>query len=205
MTDAPRRQPSRIGVDLQVRGSVVGDGWLQLEGQIKGDVHVGRLFVEETGAVEGAVSAEAVEVGGRIQGPITAREVRVAATGYVQGDITTEQPTSQFDPTSAAIFMVLGNDLESLAKKHRVYTSADVARQAFKKVTNPTDAAVRSVQGSFNFTSLRDSAAGNPDLQKLFKDADVKLNPRYGTWEKGKGPVDNASNWIKGSAEPALN
>ena len=120
-------------------------------------------------------------------------------------DITTEQPTSQFDPTSAAIFMVLGNDLESLAKKHRVYTSADVARQAFKKVTNPTDAAVRSVQGSFNFTSLRDSAAGNPDLQKLFKDADVKLNPRYGTWEKGKGPVDNASNWIKGSAQPALN
>lgn len=120
-------------------------------------------------------------------------------------DITTEQPTSQFDPTSAAIFMVLGNDLESLAKKHRVYTSADVARQAFKKVTNPTDAAVRSVQGSFNFTSLRDSAVGNPDLQKLFKDADVKLNPRYGTWEKGKGPVDNASNWIKGSAQPALN
>ena len=59
LTDAPRRQPSRIGVDLQVRGSVVGDGWLQLEGQIKGDVHVGRLFVEETGAVEGAVSAEA--------------------------------------------------------------------------------------------------------------------------------------------------
>lgn len=91
LTDAPRRQPSRIGVDLQVRGSVVGDGWLQLEGQIKGDVHVGRLFVEETGAVEGAVSAEAVEVGGRIQGPITAREVRVAATGYVQGDITTEK------------------------------------------------------------------------------------------------------------------
>lgn len=85
------RSPSRIGVDLQVRGSVVGDGWLQLEGQIKGDVHVGRLFVEETGAIEGAVSAELVQVGGRIQGPITAREVRVAATGYVQGDITTEK------------------------------------------------------------------------------------------------------------------
>ena len=26
LTDAPRRQPSRIVVDLQVRGSVVGDG-----------------------------------------------------------------------------------------------------------------------------------------------------------------------------------
>ena len=80
----------RLGGDPFAR-SVVGGGWLQLEGQIKGDVHVGRLFVEETGAVEGAVSAEAVEVGGRIQGPITAREVRVAATGYVQGDITTEK------------------------------------------------------------------------------------------------------------------
>lgn len=120
-------------------------------------------------------------------------------------DITTEQPQSQFDPTSAAVFMVLGSDLDALARKYGVYTSPETAKAAFKKVSRPSEAAIRSVQGSFNFTALRDSAQANPALQKLVKDASVKLNPRYGTWVKGQGPVENQSNWIKDiSAQPAL-
>lgn len=112
-------------------------------------------------------------------------------------DITAEAPSSNFDGTSAAVFMVLGTQMEQLAKKYGVYSSTDAAKAAFKKVTDPSQAAIRTVQGSMHFAKLRESRQGGPALQRLFKDADVKLNPRYGTWKKGEGPVSQTGNWIK--------
>jgi hypothetical protein len=56
-----------------------------------GDVRVGRLTVGETGHVEGSVYAEAVEVRGRVVGAITAKQVRLYGTSYIDGDITHEQ------------------------------------------------------------------------------------------------------------------
>lgn len=116
-------------------------------------------------------------------------------------DIHKEQPSSEFDATSAAVFMVLGGDLETLAKKYGVYTSADSARRAFKTVTNPSDAAIRTVQGSANYGALSQSAEGNKAVQDLIKGAKVKLNPRYGTWNGGQ--LTNEANWIKSSSQPA--
>ena len=52
---------------------------------------VGRLIVGETGAVEGNVSADYVEVRGRVVGGISGKQVKLIATAYVDGDITAEQ------------------------------------------------------------------------------------------------------------------
>lgn len=88
---APPKVASLLSADLTIEGSVTGEGELQIDGVIKGDVRVGRLTVGETGHVEGGVYAEAVEVRGRVVGSITSKQVRLYGTSYVDGDITHEQ------------------------------------------------------------------------------------------------------------------
>jgi cytoskeletal protein CcmA (bactofilin family) len=82
---------STLSSDLQFDGSISGAGDLQIDGAIKGDVRVGRLIVGETGAVEGNVAADYVEVRGRVVGGISGKQVKLIATAYVDGDITAEQ------------------------------------------------------------------------------------------------------------------
>lgn len=86
-----QRGLSTLSADLQFDGNISGGGDLQIDGAIKGDVRVGRLIVGETGAVEGGVSADYVEVRGRIVGNVSGKQVKLIATAYVDGDITAEQ------------------------------------------------------------------------------------------------------------------
>jgi cytoskeletal protein CcmA (bactofilin family) len=92
--DAPKPRPkvaSLISNGITIEGGVTGDGELQIDGVVKGDVRVGRLTVGETGHIEGSVYAEAAEVRGRIVGAVTAKQVRLYGTSYIDGDITHEQ------------------------------------------------------------------------------------------------------------------
>lgn len=82
---------SLLSADLTVEGGIIGEGELQIDGVVRGDVRVGRLTVGETGHVEGAVFADIVEIRGRIVGSITSKQVRLYGTAYVDGDITHEQ------------------------------------------------------------------------------------------------------------------
>ena len=88
---ASARGLSTLSSDLQFDGNISGGGDLQIDGAIKGDVRVGRLIIGETGAVEGNVSADYVEVRGRIVGAVSGKQVKLIATAYVDGDITAEQ------------------------------------------------------------------------------------------------------------------
>jgi len=92
--DAPKPRPkvaSLISSGITIEGGVTGDGELQIDGVVRGDVRVGRLTVGETGHIEGSVYAEAAEVRGRIVGSVTAKQVRLYGTSYIDGDITHEQ------------------------------------------------------------------------------------------------------------------
>jgi cytoskeletal protein CcmA (bactofilin family) len=82
---------STLSSDLVFEGNVSGAGDLQIDGQVKGDVRVGRLIVGETGAVEGNVQADYIEVRGRVVGSVQGKQVKLVATAYVDGDITAEQ------------------------------------------------------------------------------------------------------------------
>jgi len=95
---APRKTPktaSLIADDITIEGNVVGDGELHVDGVIRGDVRVPRLSVGETGHIEGSVLADAVETRGRIVGTITAKQVKLMGTCFVDGDITHEQLTME--------------------------------------------------------------------------------------------------------------
>jgi cytoskeletal protein CcmA (bactofilin family) len=94
VADAPRPKPkvaSLISSGITIEGGVTGDGELQIDGTVRGDVRVGRLTVGETGHIEGSVYAEAAEIRGRVVGSVTAKQVRLYGTSYIDGDITHEQ------------------------------------------------------------------------------------------------------------------
>ena len=80
-----------VEADVILEGGIIGEGELHVDGVIRGDVRVGRLTLGDTGHIEGSVQAETVDIRGRIIGTITAKQVRLFGTAYVDGDITHEQ------------------------------------------------------------------------------------------------------------------
>jgi cytoskeletal protein CcmA (bactofilin family) len=91
---APKAKPraaSLLSENLTIEGNLLSDGELQIDGVVKGDVRVGKLTLGETGHVEGQILCESVEIRGRVMGSITAKQVKLLGTAYVDGDITHEQ------------------------------------------------------------------------------------------------------------------
>ena len=81
------RVASLMTADLSLTGNIKGDGDLQLDCAITGDVEVTRLTLGETGKVEGAVRADTVEIRGAVIGSITARHIHLHATARMDGDL----------------------------------------------------------------------------------------------------------------------
>lgn len=82
---------SLLSESLTIEGNVLGDGEVQIDGVVRGDVRVCKLTIGETGHVEGEIFCETVEIRGRVIGTINAKQVRLYGTAYVDGDITHEQ------------------------------------------------------------------------------------------------------------------
>ncbi len=89
-TSTPRKltAASLVAEGVRIRGDLVTDGDLHLDGAIEGDLSVGQLTIGETGMVSGTIQADAVEVRGRVVGTISARRVRLLASARVDGDIS---------------------------------------------------------------------------------------------------------------------
>lgn len=83
--------PSLIAENMSLEGALSADGELHVDGVIRGEIHVQRLTLGESGKVEGQITAEVAEIRGRVTGTLTAKQVRLTATAYVDGDITHEQ------------------------------------------------------------------------------------------------------------------
>ncbi|MCR5880586.1 polymer-forming cytoskeletal protein [Phenylobacterium sp. J367] len=78
---------SLIAENVTVNGDLASDGDVQLDGTVRGDLRVGRLTIGESGQVEGAIEAEAVDIRGRVTGSIVAQTVRLHASAQVIGDV----------------------------------------------------------------------------------------------------------------------
>jgi len=82
---------SVIAEGVTVSGNLRGDGIVQVEGIVEGEVSLkGLVSVAPCGTVKGPVAADTVHVSGLIQGDITAHDqVRLEKTGIISGDIKT--------------------------------------------------------------------------------------------------------------------
>jgi cytoskeletal protein CcmA (bactofilin family) len=82
---------SLIAENVSLEGDLVSDGDVQLDGTVRGDLKVSHLSIGETGQVIGAVTADAVEIRGRVTGSIVAQSVKLYGTARMEGDITHDQ------------------------------------------------------------------------------------------------------------------
>ena len=82
--------PSIISRDLRIIGDIITDGDVQIDGIIEGDVNSGSVTVGEHAVVKGCIRAQLARVRGRVDGEIYARNVALARTAKVQGDIMHE-------------------------------------------------------------------------------------------------------------------
>ena len=87
---------SVIGAGVTIRGDVEGACELHLEGRVIGKVAVTGLLVNETAEIEGSITAEVLDVFGRIDGPIEAGSVHLRSTAVLESDIS--YTSLQVDP-----------------------------------------------------------------------------------------------------------
>jgi cytoskeletal protein CcmA (bactofilin family) len=80
-----------IGTDLTILGdriTIISANKLQVDGDVRGNVHGKQVVITEEGSVVGMVCAEAIEVRGGVRGSIRAVSVKLQASAQVEGDIT---------------------------------------------------------------------------------------------------------------------
>jgi len=95
MANAPRRAasakpsgvPSIISGDVELTGSILSSGEVQLDGVLEGDIRAATLIIGEKAAVRGEVVCDNVTVRGTVEGGIRARSVTLSSTSNIMGDI----------------------------------------------------------------------------------------------------------------------
>ncbi len=83
-------QPTLIGEDTAVEGTLDTEGEVHIEGRVRGVVKAEICVIGASGVVEGEVLAGEIIVRGRVTGPMRARHVHLEPEATVEGDITCE-------------------------------------------------------------------------------------------------------------------
>jgi len=82
--------PSIISSNLHIVGNLMGEGDIQIDGRVEGDIKTKSLTIGESALVIGEILAEEISIRGRVEGLIRGRIVRLFKTAQVTGDILHE-------------------------------------------------------------------------------------------------------------------
>ena len=112
-------------------------------------------------------------------------------------DLTKASPGG-VDGQTVAVFLALRPQLTALAGRYGIGVSRDQAADSLTSVPDPSAAAIDTVQSNNALAALREDPRSQAAVQRLINEADIDLNPRYGTWVKGHGPGEPAAknNWL---------
>ncbi|HEY7688662.1 MAG TPA: polymer-forming cytoskeletal protein [Dongiaceae bacterium] len=80
--------PSIIGRDLKIKGDLICNGDIQIDGEVEGDVQSNSLTIGEGASVRGTVSGTNVRVYGSFSGQLKGHSVALAKTAKLVGDVT---------------------------------------------------------------------------------------------------------------------
>ena len=85
------RSNTVIAKDLLVTGKLSGEGVVQIEGTVEGEVNLKcYVIVTATGRVKGPVEADVIRIAGQVEGNLTSHDhVQLERTGTINGDVTT--------------------------------------------------------------------------------------------------------------------
>ena len=82
--------PSILSSDMTVKGDIVSDGTVDIDGKVEGNVRCQNVTIRKHGVIKGDVVAEAVHVYGSVQGMIKAKSVQFFKGCRVEGIIMHE-------------------------------------------------------------------------------------------------------------------
>jgi cytoskeletal protein CcmA (bactofilin family) len=80
-------QASVISRGVTVVGKILGEGAVQVFGNVEGELRALTVLIDEGAKVEGDIVAEQLTIGGRVKGVIHANRVKLNSTAVVEGDI----------------------------------------------------------------------------------------------------------------------
>jgi cytoskeletal protein CcmA (bactofilin family) len=80
-------QVSVISRGMTVVGKIIGEGTLNVFGQVEGELRALTVMVNEGARVEGDLVAEDLTIGGQVKGSIRASRVKLKSSAVVEGDI----------------------------------------------------------------------------------------------------------------------
>lgn len=83
--------PSIVSADMSVSGNLDGDGVMQIEGTVDGDIRCAELTIGKSAQIRGQIECDTVHVHGTVTGEIRARCVSLSASARVTGDIQHEE------------------------------------------------------------------------------------------------------------------
>jgi cytoskeletal protein CcmA (bactofilin family) len=91
--DAARRgngaaTTSIISRDLKIKGDLICNGDIQIDGEVEGDVQSRSITVGEGADVRGTISSDNIRVCGSVNGQLKGQSVTLAKTAKLVGDIT---------------------------------------------------------------------------------------------------------------------
>ncbi len=79
--------PTIIAKDLKIEGNIVGTGSLEIEGNIRGIIHGNSVILREEGVIEGEVIADSLNIRGRFNGNVRAKNVSISSRAKITGII----------------------------------------------------------------------------------------------------------------------
>lgn len=79
--------PSIISRDLVIEGQLTSSGIIEIEGVVKGTISGNSVILREDGFVEGLIYAEFLNIRGRFEGTIKAKNINVSGKARIVGDI----------------------------------------------------------------------------------------------------------------------
>ena len=88
--DTLRLTPSIISRDLKIKGDLICNGDIQIDGTVEGDVQSRGITIGEGADIRGTITGENVLVYGSVSGQIKGNSVVLAKTAKVIGDVIYE-------------------------------------------------------------------------------------------------------------------
>ncbi len=77
--------PTIIAKDLRIEGNIIGNGIIEIEGNVKGVVNVNSVILREDGVIEGSVIAESLSLRGKFNGTVNAKNINITSKAHVTG------------------------------------------------------------------------------------------------------------------------
>lgn len=80
-----------IAKEIEVSGNFKGEGTVQVEGTLHGDIAVTSVVIGENGTINGTITAKNVIVNGKLNGSVFCDTLEIMPNGYISNEIKVKQ------------------------------------------------------------------------------------------------------------------